>query len=197
MTDSTPDEPFTTAAAALEDARATKAEVDRREFLKKAAGVAIGGCAVLGPTVAGTIVLLGSLRGKAGGGTLVRVAHLDSLPLNGPPQLYQVLADRTDAWTKHPLTGIGLVFLQRTGEREVRVLQAACPHLGCAVELRGKAFFCPCHNSGFAIDGQINDPNSPSLRAMDLLETEIRGQGEVWVKFQNFVAGIAEKTPVA
>ena len=172
---------------------------DRREFLKRACGAALGGCAVLGPAAAGTMVLVGPLRAKAGGGTLIKVAQLESLPVNGPPQLFQVQAERVDAWTKHPVTGIGLVFLQRTGEKEVRVLQASCPHLGCAVEFRGQinGFFCPCHNSSFAIDGQINDPNSPSLRGMDLLGVEIRGEGEVWVRFQNFMAGIAEKIPVS
>jgi Rieske Fe-S protein len=175
------------------------AEANRREFLKRAGGAVLGGCSVLAPAAAGTAVVLGPLRRSGGGGTMVRLAALDSLPLNGPPQLVPVQAERTDAWTRHPITGIGLVFLQRTGEREVRALQAACPHLGCAVEFRSQThgFFCPCHNSGFALDGAINDPNSPSLRAMDELDVEIRDDGEVWVNFQNFVAGIAEKTPVA
>jgi Rieske Fe-S protein len=198
--DPIPSPPSRAAAAVSGDPDARPAvEPDRREFLKRAAGAALGGCAVLGPAAAGTMVLLAPLRQKSAGGTLIKVAHLENLALGGPPQLFQVRAERTDAWTKHPVTGIGLVFLQRTGEKEVRVLQAACPHLGCAVEFRSQTngFFCPCHNSGFAMDGQINDPNSPSLRPMDSLGVEIRAEGEVWVRFQNFVAGIAEKTPVA
>jgi menaquinol-cytochrome c reductase iron-sulfur subunit len=197
VTDPNPDQAVEPAASATGDADG--AEGNRREFLKRAGGVVLGGCAVLAPGVAGTAVVLGPLRGSAGGGMMVRLAALDSLPLNGPPQLVPVEAERTDAWTRHPTTGIGLVFLQRTGEREVRAFQAACPHLGCAVEFRAatNGFFCPCHNSGFALDGAINDPKSPSLRGMDQLEVEIRDAGEVWVNFRNFVAGIAEKTPVA
>jgi Rieske Fe-S protein len=58
-------------------------------------------------------------------------------------------------------------------------------------------FFCPCHNSTFKLDGAIADSKSPSPRAMDSLPVEIRGGKEVWVKFQNFRAGLAEKVPVA
>ena len=45
------------------------------------------------------------------------------------------------------------------------------------------------------IDGTIADPKSPSPRAMDELEAEVRN-GEVWVRFQNFRKGSPEKIPV-
>jgi Rieske Fe-S protein len=202
MNPPTPDSPLEDSTAALPPGEETslKDESDRRRFLRATACVAIGGVAVLAPTGVGTTILLSPLR-RAGRATevIVRLTTLDSLPLGGAPQLFQVIAERTDAWTRHPRTGIGAVFLQRTGENEVRALHATCPHLGCAVEFRGAigSFFCPCHNSSFAPDGTINDPNSPSLRAMDALEVEIRAGGEVWVKFQNFQAGKAEKVPVA
>jgi len=48
----------------------------------------------------------------------------------------------------------------------------------------------------FALDGHISDPNSPAWRGMDTLPVEIR-DGQIWVKFQNFRAGRAEKIPVA
>jgi menaquinol-cytochrome c reductase iron-sulfur subunit len=31
---------------------------------------------------------------------------------------------------------------------------------------------------------------------MDELEAEVRGNGEIWVKFQNFRKGVPEKIPV-
>ena len=77
---------------------------------------------------------------------------------------------------------------------------ATCPHLGCAVEFDGAEdrYECPCHESGFAKDGK--KLFGPSLRGLDGLDVEIRGDGdnrEVWVRYKRFKAGIAEKDPVA
>jgi Rieske Fe-S protein len=60
----------------------------------------------------------------------------------------------------------------------------------------GGSFSCPCHDSAFALDGEVSDPDSPSPRAMDELEVEIRNEDEVWVRFQNFLPGREEKVPV-
>ena len=122
----------------------------------------------------------------------------NALQVGAQPRLFQVFVERTDAWTRHARNAVGAVFLERLGERSVRAFQAACPHLGCAVEWRGeqKQFYCPCHNSAFAHDGAIIDP-SPSARGLDTLEVAIHGDGGVWVKFQDFKAGVKEKIPVA
>jgi Rieske Fe-S protein len=57
-------------------------------------------------------------------------------------------------------------------------------------------FFCPCHNSSFNTNGGIIAP-SPAARGLDTLDVEIRDEGEVWVRFQDFKAGVKEKLPVA
>jgi Rieske Fe-S protein len=151
------------------------------------------------PAGTGTVVMLAPLKEAAVGPVTARLTTLDALPVGGAPQLFQVIAERKDAWTRHAASGLGAVFLQRTGERELRAFNASCPHLGCAVEFRGgiQSFYCPCHNSTFAVDGAINDPASPALRPLDALDVEIRDGGEVWVRFQNFRAGTAEKLPAA
>lgn len=174
------------------------AETSRRDFLKAAACGVLGTAAILAPIGAGIVVLTAPLRQTSSGGLLARLTTLDSLPIGAVPQLFQVMAERTDAWTKHPLTAIGTVFLERVGENEVRAFNASCPHLGCSVEWRAErtGYFCPCHNSTFARDGAINDPKSPAARGLDTLAVEIRN-GEVWVTFQNFKAGLHEKIPVA
>ena len=80
----------------------------------------------------------------------------------------------------------------------VTALHAACPHAGCFVDYRGdhKDFFCPCHNSAFSHDGAIINP-SPSARGLDTLDVAIHDDGGVWVKFQDFKAGVKQKLPVA
>ena len=90
------------------------------------------------------------------------------------------------------------MYLRRTAEGRVQALNVICPHAGCFVGYapeRG-GFLCPCHNSTFALDGKIDDPQSPSARGMDELEVELRNQTEVWVRFQNFRSGPARKLPV-
>jgi menaquinol-cytochrome c reductase iron-sulfur subunit len=170
----------------------------RREFLKSAACVALGGACVLAPAAAGVFVLIAPLRRKAGDGAWTQLTRLEGLPVGAPPRLFQVFIERTDAWTRHPRSAVGAVFLQRLDEQTVRAFQAACPHLGCAVEWRKEMskFFCPCHNSSFNADGGIIAP-SPAARGLDILDVEIRGDGEVWVRFQDFKAGVKEKQAVA
>ncbi len=171
---------------------------DRREFLKSAACVALGGACVLVPALAGVTVLVGPLSRPAPDGSWVQLVKLDALQIGAAPRLFQVFIERTDAWTRHARNAVGTVFLERLKDQTVRAFQSACPHLGCAVEWRAeqKHFFCPCHNSAFSHDGEIIQP-SPSARGLDTLEVSIHEDGGVWVKFQDFKAGVKEKIPVA
>jgi Rieske Fe-S protein len=127
------------------------------------------------------------------------VASVESVPPDGIPRKFPVVADRSDAWNKSTQVPIGAVYLRRTQENKIEALNVVCPHAGCFVDyLAGeKAFSCPCHNSKFGLDGRVTDPKSPSPRALDSLEVEIRNETEVWVEFRNFLAGKAEKLPVS
>ena len=169
----------------------------RREFLKTAACLALGGCALAAPIGAAVVVLAHPLKSK-GAPLPVKITTLSALPLNGAPRFFQVVTERHDAWTKFPANAIGAVFLRRSGERAVVAFHAACPHLGCAVEFRRErdAFFCPCHNSEFAKTGEVHG-TSPSRRGLDTLRVEVNDAGEVWVYFENFAPGTAEKTSLA
>jgi menaquinol-cytochrome c reductase iron-sulfur subunit len=174
------------------------AQQDRREFLKSAACCVLGGICAAAPVVAGVVVMLGPLRKNAQDGTWVKLTSLESLPKAGGPQLYEIHVERTDAWTRHARSAVGSVFLERLDDNSVRAFNSSCPHLGCAVKWQGDQarYYCPCHDSSFAKDGEVISP-SASARALDTLKVEIRGAGEVWVRFQDFKAGIREKVPVA
>ena len=172
------------------------APIERREFLKAAACTVLGGACLAAPIVAGVAVISAPLRQK-GPPVEVKLATLDSLPIGGAPKLFQVITDRRDAWTQFPKQAIGSVFLLRKSETEIVAFHSSCPHLGCAVEFLGEkdTFYCPCHDSNFAKSGEVMG-TSPSLRGLDTLQVEVRGR-EVWVKFQNFKAGIREKEATA
>ena len=175
-----------------------EASGNRRDFVKAAACVALGGACALVPAGAGIIVLLGPLGKPTADGLWVALTKIEGLSVGSGPRLFQVFVERTDAWTRHPRSAVGTVYLERLDEKTVRAFQAACPHLGCAVEWRKNDahFFCPCHNSAFQRDGGIIAP-SPAARGLDALDVEIREGAEVWVKFQDFKAGVADKVAVA
>lgn len=174
-------------------------EPPRRQFLKQTAAVALGAAGVLTPITVGLTALLDPLHSPSSQRRFVKLTTIDVLPEDGSPRRFQVLSERSDAWTRYPLAPIGAVFLRRTGPQRVQAFNVICPHAGCHVDYLGekKVFYCPCHNSSFALSGAIGDPSSPSPRGLDELEVEVRQGTEVWVRFQNFQTAIREKKALA
>ena len=149
---------------------------ERRQFLSKAVSFVFGGVVVAVPVGAGLATLLSPLGIKNSEKLKVRLASLDDLPADGTPKLFQVVAERKDAWTKYPNKPIGSVFLRRKSENEVVAFNSSCPHAGCSVDLS----------------------KSVSPRGLDELEVdkELLKQGQVWITFVNFKAGVTEKIEV-
>jgi menaquinol-cytochrome c reductase iron-sulfur subunit len=168
----------------------------RRGFLKQASAAILGAIAGIVPLISGLIVFLDPLRRKAEASEFLSVASLNALPEDGSPRKFSVVASRTDAWNRSPQTPIGAVYLRRAGGK-VQALNVVCPHAGCFVDYNAdaKGYHCPCHDSTFALSGEISSPSSPAPRGLDELDVEVRNESEVWVKFQNFQAGQAKKTP--
>jgi menaquinol-cytochrome c reductase iron-sulfur subunit len=174
---------------------------DRRGFFAKFSAVVIGGLLVVCPFLAGLSVFADPLRRKGGNGQFLRVARLDALPADGKPRRFPVIADRRDAWTKHPPAPIGAVYLRRdSGQDKVEAFNVICPHLGCSVSFDAprEIFQCPCHTSAFDLEGDVL--SGPSPRGLDTLPCEVRDDGSgtaVWVKFENFFTGRTAKDPKA
>lgn len=169
----------------------------RRGFLAGIGAVAAGGLAFLAPLWSGVRVALEPLWGSQPDADLVPVTKLAAVPDDGVPRKFRIEMDRVDAWNTHRQLPVGAVYLRRRGD-SVEALNVVCPHAGCFVNVSAdrSRFVCPCHKSSFDLSGAVNDPASPSPRDMDALDIEIRGD-EVWVRFQNFLPGRAEKEPVA
>ena len=170
----------------------------RRNFLVRLMAVVIGGLVTIFPFAAGLLVFADPWRRQASGARLVKVATLDDVPDDGIPRRFSVLESQIDAWNYYPNQPVGAVYLRRTkGHATPEALQATCPHAGCMVDFSKNAdvFKCPCHNSSFKPDGQIIQP-SPAPRPMDTLICKVvdrAGVKEVWVEFQNFYTGSANK----
>ena len=172
-------------------------EKERRDFLVGVSAVVAGTLAMLAPIGAAVVSLLDPLRREKLSSEMVLVARTSAIPEDGSPRKFTVTADRTDAWAAYDDSPVGAVYLRRSGD-EVRALNVVCPHAGCFVGVAkdNSRFSCPCHLSSFDLDGAVDDPTSPSPRDMDTLDVEVRNGDEVWVRFQNFLPGRAEKTPV-
>jgi menaquinol-cytochrome c reductase iron-sulfur subunit len=171
----------------------------RRSFLAKLITMVCWGAAYAAPTIAGAVAFLNPLRVKSQAGRALRLGSLEALPADGTPRKFPVIMDRSDAWNRFPNEPVGAVMLRRAGDGQVEALNVVCPHAGCSVQYEpgpGK-FFCPCHGATFDLSGKRLDKTSPSPRDLDTLEVEIRNGTEVWVHFQDFRPGIAEKVPEA
>jgi menaquinol-cytochrome c reductase iron-sulfur subunit len=175
----------------------------RRGFVVKLTAVALGAAAFAAPVVSGVVAFVSPLRRKegegGGSGDLVRLATLAALPEDGTPRKFTILRDRADAWNLFPNEPVGAVYLRRAGPEQVEAIQVVCPHAGCFVGFDPEKghFVCPCHMANFELSGKRMDATSASPRDLDSLEVEVRkedGESWVYVKFQNFRIGTAEKT---
>ena len=167
----------------------------RRGFFAKTAAIVLGVVSLATPAVVGLFSFLQPLRQKQRGGEFYRVTTLANVPEDGTPARFPIIADRKDAWTLYKNVPIGSVFLRRKDKGEVVALSVICPHAGCFIgyDAKTKGFLCPCHMAYFDIDGRRTDSESKSPRDMDALAgVEIRGN-EVWVRYEKFRMGIAQK----
>ena len=181
----------------MNEAPAT-APAGRRRFLKEffAAGITL----LLGliPLGAGLAVFFDPVRRRSSVTGAVLVTTLDALPNDGVPRQFPIVTARVDAWNKSTAAPVGAVYLRRTRDGQLHALNVVCPHAGCFIDFlpARDGFLCPCHNSSFTIDGAIRDRSSPAPRGMDSLPVEVRNGNEIWVTFQNFQTGRADRIPV-
>jgi menaquinol-cytochrome c reductase iron-sulfur subunit len=189
--------------------------MNRRLLLKWASSGLAAACAAF-VVVPGVGFVLSALRRPARRqGVSCRVARLLDLPVGHPTQA-AVSGRRRDAWTVHPDTTIGRVWLVRRSDdatppeqAQVDVFTAVCPHLGCAIGLDagGKKLVCPCHKAAFDLRGKkvMTDElgrKNHAPRDMDALRWHIvrdDESGEWWVEvqYEKFEPGLKHKKAVA
>ena len=176
---------------------------DRRGFIK-GASCAIGAAIGVVPMAAGVRMALDPLsrKGIVADAEFVRLAEVSDLEA-GVPRKFAIVEDKRDKWSRYKDVPVGAVYLllqkieeSKSGEPKVIAYNTVCAHLGCFVDYRSRQqdYFCPCHDSNFALDGSLKKGVSP--RGMDTLEVEIRNGSEVWVKFQRFKANASEKIAI-
>ncbi len=173
----------------------TPAPHDRRGFLAKLLALGLAAASLAVPALAALAAFLNPWRQKGETGHWVRLASKAAVPVGGPPQRCPVIADRTDAWNRYPAEPVGAIFLSQVSDDKFLALQTICPHNGGCVSYdpQKKNFYCPSHGALFDLQGRRLDQKSISPRDLDALEVEIRDGTEVWVKFEKFQDGTAQK----
>jgi Rieske Fe-S protein len=131
---------------------------------------------------------------RSGAGA-VPVGRSAEVIAGGPPvRLAVIAAEGHDAYRKLAAMPLGAAWVRREVGGQLVALSASCPHLGCAVDFDADvhAFRCPCHKSGFAIDGRREF--GPAKRGMDPLEVS-EADGRVLVRWQHFKTDSARREP--
>jgi len=176
---------------------------DRRGFIK-GASCAIGAAIGVVPMAAGVRVAMDPLSRQETvvDAEFIRLAEVSDLEA-GVPRKFAIVEDKRDKWSRYKDVPVGAVYLllekaedSKSSEPKVIAYNTVCPHLGCFVDYRPEQqdYFCPCHDSNFALDGTLKKGVSP--RGMDSLEVKLRNGSEVWVKFQRFKANASEKIAI-
>jgi Rieske Fe-S protein len=140
---------------------------------------------------------LAPLRRKAEGSN----SFLDAGPVSdfevGKYRLVPVEWVQQDGWRRTTVRQSVWVRKLSSGQAggDYVVLSSICPHLGCPINWvpSNDNFVCPCHGGIFNFSGTRTA--GPPPRSMDPLEWETRN-GRLWIRWQDFKIGIAERVPV-
>lgn len=168
----------------------------RRKFLTMLAGGTTAVIAALA-AIPGLGLLLAPLRAKSAGGgnEPIRVAASPSDVKMGKPLRVDIVSNVRDGWERLEKVKLGAAWLVRSPEGRVRAFSTVCPHLGCGIDWDEKTakFNCPCHQSGFGLDGVCQ--YGPAPRGLDELEV-VTTSDEIRVRYQRFKAATKTKEPI-
>lgn len=172
----------------------TEGHFERRSLLK---GATLGLGAAVGVTIALPIlrVLFFPLSRQTvsrESGPLDATA-VERVTADAPLRVELYSARRRDAWSLAEGVPLGAAWLVRSAATgEIQAFSASCPHLGCAVDFDASTgrFRCPCHDSGFALDGRRLI--GPAKRGLDPLPVSLE-DGRVRVTYKRFQSDVADR----
>jgi Rieske Fe-S protein len=171
---------------------------NRRRFLDLFTNLLLGIIA-LAVAIPALGYFLGPLRrrsGEEGAGTAFQDAGPVTDLLVKQWRLLSVETVHQDGWKKTRVRHAIWARREDESDEGIAVFSSICPHLGCPINWHPdqSQFVCPCHGGIFDADGQRT--GGPPPRAMDSLEFEVRA-GRLWVRWQDFKIGVAERIPVS
>lgn len=170
---------------------------NRRRFLAvctDAVAALIGACIAI-PAVA---YVFSPIRrwssNKRTEGGYQNVGPLAQLPVDHW-HLVSLQVTRRDGWEESRVQHGAWVRRPKDPSRPIEVLSSICPHLGCPLNwFPGRhEFICPCHGGVFNAQGK--HIAGPPPRSMDPLDYRVE-DGSLFIRWQDFKVGVAERIPV-
>lgn len=140
-----------------------KKQIGRRQFLGFAT-TAIGGLISAALAVPAIAFIIGPALRQKTEQEWIRLGSTAKVEL-GTPTLFKVKIERKTGWivNEEELT----VYVRTDNGRDFVAMSNVCTHLGCRVRWISDQdqFFCPCHNAGFDVEGNV--ASGPPPRALD------------------------------
>lgn len=134
--------------------------MDRRKFLVRAGGAAVG----LGLAVPAVITLIAPALDDDDGPIWVRVGPLDPFPIETTTAAL-IEVERND---RSPAMRERMIYVRRKSAGEFQVFSRNCTDLSCPVtwDAGSNTFLCPCHGGIFDRDGvpMKGPPSKPLFR---------------------------------
>ena len=157
-------------------------DIGRRSFF----GALIGMGSMLIGAIVGTPLLryvLYPVYAKGVGGSWSDVGSVNEFDKNDGPVSKTITFTQRDGWRE--VVSTESVYVCRTGDGQLQVLSAICPHLGCSVAWQANQgkFVCPCHGGQFKPDGK--HIAGPPPRSLDSLKAQVK-DGKLQVQFEYF-----------
>jgi len=117
------------------------------------------------------------------------VGAISQLGVDDPKQ-FDVLLSLQSGWMK--TASVRSVWAFRRANGEIVTYSPICPHLGCAYqwEAEKRQFHCPCHNSIYALSGEVL--SGPAPRPLDQLPEKIEN-GQLYVIYEEYKVGSPKK----
>lgn len=162
----------------------------RRRFLMAGSGLLSALIAgLLGIPLVSSVVspVLRKIRGR-----FVNAGQVPQIP-SGSPVSITFSETTEDAYLRETVQVHAWAVSLAPGQ--VTVYSPICPHLGCRYDWRSSEghFFCPCHDSTFALDGKVL--GGPAPRPLDTLPSRVE-KGDLYVEWERFEPGIPYKRVV-
>lgn len=158
-------------------------QIGRRSFV----GALLGACSMLVGAIIGTPLLryvLYPVYAKNSNderwSNVGEVKEFDVLP---EPASKTIRFVQLDGWRE--VVTSQSVYVTRGPDKQLLVMSATCPHLGCSVAWQPSQnkFVCPCHGGQFNSDGK--HISGPPPRGLDCLQSKVK-DGKLLVHFDYF-----------
>ena len=145
-------------------------QLDRRGFLGLVTWV-IGGIISAGFGIPAIAYIIGPAMRKEEDQDWIRLGSASKVEL-GTPTLFKTKIQRQTGWITNE-EELSVYILTENG-RDFVAMSNICTHLGCRVRWIAdqEVFFCPCHNAGFAKNGEVASGPPPRPLAQYQIKEE-------------------------